>query len=250
MAVLALSLSACNRSNKKDANATAQVIYSRAHSQIIEGSFGNAAKSYESLEARFPFSDEARQGRLDIMYAYYRSRQKEQAVDAADTFIRENPTHPRVDYAYYIKGLVYFERSPNIFENFFNVDMAQRPPSDARKSFEALFRLVQLFPQSEYAPDARQRMIYLRNRLAEYEIHVARYYVNRGAYVAALNRCKTVLEEYAGSPSQKDALILSAQAYQNLGLPDLAADTQKIIAANYTAQEAKETYQRRWWQRW
>lgn len=248
-ALLTGSLSGCNRSKKEDVNATATTIYTRAHKQIIDGTYEAAAKSYESLEARFPFSNEARQGRLDIMYAYYRSHAKEQAVDAADQFIRENPTHPRVDYAYYIKGLVYFERSPNAFENFFNVDMAQRPPGDARKSFEAFFRLVQLFPQSDYAPDARQRMIYLRNRLAEYEIHVARFYVKRGAYVAALNRCKSVLETYAGSPSERDALLLSEEAYEHLGMNDLAEQTQLVIAANYTgAQVQKES--KHWWQRW
>ena len=177
--VLCAALGACHHTKKEDLNATATTIYSRAHKQILDGTFEQAAKSYESLEARYPFSNEARQGRLDIMYAYYRAHLKEQAIDAADTFIRENPTHSRVDYAYYIKGLVYFERSPNMFEKMFSVDMSQRPPADARKSFEAFFRLVQLFPQSEYAPDARQRMIYLRNRLAEYEIHVARYYVAR-----------------------------------------------------------------------
>ena len=247
--LLAAGVTGCNRTKKEDVNATATTIYTRAHKQIIEGTFEAAAKSYESLEARFPFSNEARQGRLDIMYAYYRSHAKEQAIDAADQFIRENPTHPRVDYAYYIKGLVYFERSPNAFESFFNVDMAQRPPGDARKSFEAFFRLVQLFPQSEYAPDARQRMIYLRNRLAEYEIHVARFYVKRGAYVAALNRCKSVLETYAGSPSERDALFLSAEAYDHLGMKDLADQTQQVIAATYAGVEATRTT-KHWWQRW
>jgi outer membrane protein assembly factor BamD len=247
--LLAVGLSACNRTKKDDPSATAASIYTRAHKQIIDGTYEAAAKSYESLEARFPFSNEARQGRLDIMYAYYRSHSKEQAIDAADQFIRENPTHPRVDYAYYIKGLVYFERSPNAIESFFNVDMAQRPPGDARKSFEAFFRLVQLFPQSDYAPDARQRMIYLRNRLAEYEINVARFYVRRGAYVAALNRCKTVLENYSGSPMERDALYLSVEAYDKLGMKDLADQTQQVIAANYSAGDAPKST-RHWWQRW
>lgn len=245
--LLAGGLGGCNRSKKADATATATTIYQRAHKQILDGTYEAAAKSYESLEARFPFSDEARQGRLDIMYAYYRSHAKEQAVDAADQFIRENPTHPRVDYAYYIKGLVYFERSPNVFENFFNVDMAQRPPGDARKSFEAFFRLVQLFPQSQYAADARQRMIYLRNRLAEYEVHVARYYVRRGAYVAALNRCKTVIENYSGAPVEQDALVLSVEAYRNLGMKDLADQTQQIVAANY-GDTSNRGSSRHWWQ--
>ncbi len=247
--LLCVAVAGCNHSRKDDTNATATSIYTRAHKQILDGTYEQAAKSYESLEARFPFSNEARQGRLDIMYAYYRAHQKEQAIDAADTFIRENPTHPRVDYAYYIKGLVYFERSPNAFEKMFDVDMSQRPPGDARKSFEAFFRLVQLFPQSEYAPDARQRMVYLRNRLAEYEIHVARYYVARGAYVAALNRCKSVLELYDGSPSERDALVISSESYRKLGMSDLADQTDQVIAANFTVSDVPAV-KKPWWRAW
>lgn len=249
LVLLLACLAGCNHSKKEDLNATAPMIYKRAHKQVQDNTFEAAAKTYEALEARFPFSNEARQGRLDIMYVYYRAHMKEQAIDAADTFIRENPTHPRVDYAYYIKGLVYFERLPNAFERMFDVDMSQRPPGEARKSFEAFYRLVSLYPQSEYAPDARQRMIYLRNRLAEYEIHVARYYVDRGAYIAALNRCKTVLEQYDGSPSSRDALILSSQSYRNLGLNDLADQTDKVIAANFTTTSVPESH-KSWWQRW
>ena len=235
--VLCAALGACHHTKKEDLNATATTIYSRAHKQILDGTFEQAAKSYESLEARFPFSNEARQGRLDIMYAYYRAHLKEQAIDAADTFIRENPTHARVDYAYYIKGLVYFERSPNMFEKMFSVDMSQRPPADARKSFEAFFRLVQLFPQSEYAPDARQRMIYLRNRLAEYEIHVARYYVARGAYVAALNRAQTAVADYRDAPAVEEALYIIYQCYGALGMADLANDAKRVLQSTYPESE-------------
>ena len=135
------------------------------------------------LEARYPFSEQAKQGQLDLIYAYYKNRSADAAIDQADQFIRENPTHPRVDYAYYVRGLVYFESGANWLERKFKADIAKRPPHEASKSFQAFQMLVQQYPKSPYAADARQRMIFLRNRLADYEIAVARFYLKRGAYV-------------------------------------------------------------------
>ena len=154
------------------------------------GNYRDAITYYEQLEARFPFSNPARQGQLDLMYAYYKNREPESAIDQADQFIRENPAHPRVDYAYYIKGLVQFERNPNFLERWFNADLSERPPIDARKSFQAFQTIVERFPNSEYVDDSRQRMIFLRNRLANYEVYVAEYYLKRGAWVGAINRCE------------------------------------------------------------
>ena len=249
MAVLAVAgLSGCKSwRNKEEGPATPDKAYWAAHRSMIDGAYATAVKRYEALESRFPFSPEARQGRIDIMYVYYKAKEKDQAVDAVDTFIRENPTHPRVDYAYYIKGLVYFERTPNAFESMFGVDMSERPPQDARKSFEAFGRLVQQYPQSEYAPDAHQRMVYLRNRLAEYEIHVAGYYMRRGAYVAAINRCKGVLEAYDGAPATRDALLIMIDAYNKLGITDLAAETEQVLALNFP-EHAAEAKKRKWYQ--
>jgi outer membrane protein assembly factor BamD len=246
-ALLATQLSGCSAfKSKEDKTLTAEKIYKKAHDSMLNGSYATAAKQYEQLEARFPFANDARQGRIDIMYVYYKSREKEQAVDAADQFIRENPTHPRVDYAYYIKGLVYFERVPNGFEKFFDVNLAERPPQDARKSFDAFSRILTVHPNSSYAPDAHQRMLYLRNRLCEYEIHVARYYIRRGAYVAALNRAKGALESYDGAPATKDALEVMAEAYHKLGLEDLAGESERVLATNFPNQ--KPTVQKRpWW---
>ena len=124
------------------------------------------------------------------MYAYYKNREPESAIDQADQFIRENPAHPRVDYAYYIKGLVQFERNPNFLERWFNADLTERPPIDARKSFQAFQTVLERYPNSEYADDSRKRMVFLRNRLASYEVYVADYYLKRGAWVGAINRCE------------------------------------------------------------
>ena len=126
-----------------------------------------------TLQSRFPFSEPARQAQLDLIYAYYKNRETDPAIDAADTFIRENPTNPRVDYAYYMKGLVYFERQANFMERWFHVDLSKRPPINARKSFDAFVELMKKYPHSPYDADARQRMIFLRNRLADFELHVA-----------------------------------------------------------------------------
>jgi outer membrane protein assembly factor BamD len=233
--------------NKEEGQTTPDKAYWAAHQSMVDSAYSTAVKRYEALESRFPFSPEARQGRIDIMYVYYKAKEKDQAIDAVDTFIRENPTHPRVDYAYYIKGLVYFERTPNAFESAFGVDMSERPPQDARKSFEAFGRLVQQYPQSEYAAEAHQRMVYLRNRLAEYEIHVAGYYMRRGAYVAAINRSKGVLEAYDGAPATRDALMIMIDAYNKLGITDLAAETERVLALNFPAQ-VEQAKKRKWYQ--
>lgn len=212
---------------------TPEPLYDRAKKALDQGDYSDAIKNYEVLEARFPFSNVARQGHLDLMYAYYKNNAPESAIDQAEQFIRENPTHPRVDYAYYIKGLANFERDRNFLERWFRVDLSKRPPSSARSSFQSFQSLVQRFPDSQYAPDSRQRMISLRNRLADYELHVARYYMKRGAYVGALNRSKFLLENYDGAPGIKEALQIMEEAYTHLGLTDLAANTEKVLKENY-----------------
>ena len=148
-----------------------------------------------------------------------------------------------------MKGLVYFERSPNFLERWFSVDLSERPPQDARKSFDAFARVLSQYPNSEYAADARQRMLYLRNRLAEYEIHVADYYVRRGAFVAALDRSRYVLETYDGSPSTRRALEIMVLCYTKLDLPALATDAEKVLATNFPASEQRQR-KRHWWQLW
>ena len=239
--------------HKEDPMASPEVAYERASKLLNEGSYQAAIKTYEQLTARFPFSDPARQSRLDLIYAYYRQGDKESAVDAADSFIRENPTHPRIDYAYYMKGLVYFERSRNFLERWFDVDLAKRPPQDARKSFDAFSRVVQLYPNSDYAAESRQRMLHIRNRLAEYEIHVARYYIKRGAYVAALARARYEIENYDGAPITREALEISAECYRRIGMNDLADDARKLLEANFpgdTGKNAGHSQSKHWWRFW
>ena len=226
-------------------------LYERANNLLLGGDYRGAVRYYEALEARFPFSEQARQGRIDIIYAYYRSREAESAVDAADQFIRENPTHPRVDYAMYVKGLVYFERTANFLERWFNTDLTRRPPQDVRRSFDAFESLIQRFPNSEYAHDARQRMIFLRNRLADYEMHVAGHYLRREAYVAAIARARYCIENFDGAPAIQEALEIMIAAYDGLGMRDLAERSQEVYALNYPGGRPDERKAGRdWWPFW
>ncbi|HUO80064.1 MAG TPA: outer membrane protein assembly factor BamD [Steroidobacteraceae bacterium] len=249
LALAACALAGCGAFGKKDdQNMSPEALYDRAAKLINDGSYEPGIKTLEALTARYPFSDSARQARLDLIYAYYKAHEKESAIDAADTFIRENPTHARIDYAYYMKGLVYFERAPNFLERWFNVDLSERPPQDARKSFDAFLRVVTQYPNSEYSADARQRMVYLRNRLAEYELHVADYYLRRGAFVAALDRSRYVIETYDGAPATRHALELMVRCYHELDMPELAADSQKVLAANFPASAEQHAKKKHWWQ--
>ena len=207
--------------------------YETAKLSIERRNYQKGIRIFEAIQARYPFSDLARQIQLELMYAYYRSGRKEEAVEAADTFMRENPIHPRVDYALYIRGLAYFEEAPGVLERWFNKDVTKRPPMDVTLAYSSLRQLVERFPASEYAPDAELRMIAIKNRLADYENHVADYYLRRGAYVAALNRAKASLEQFNGATGNERSLQIMAEAYERLGMDDLAADTRRVLSENF-----------------
>jgi outer membrane protein assembly factor BamD len=248
-----LALSGCGSSRDRTLQRQGpEALYKQARSSLRSYDFNNAIKTYEALTARFPFTNEARQSRLDLIYAYYRAGESESAIDAAETFVRENPTHPRVDYAWYIKGLVDFERTPNILERMFRVDLTERPPATARKSFAAFKTVVEQYPRSDYAHDARKRMIFLRNRLADYEVHVASYYLKRGAYVAAAQRSKGAIEQYDGAPAMEEALAILIEAYDRLNLKELAEQTRTVYNANFQGdvRQAQAEVNKSWWQFW
>jgi len=253
LCIILLAVSGCRTHRNRDLQKSSpEVLYKRAKKNLDSYDFNGAIKTYEQLTARFPFTDQARQARLDLIYAYYRSGEHESATDAADTFIRENPTHPRVDYAWYIKGLVDFERTPNALEHLFHVDLTERPPSTARKAFAAFRTVVEQYPKSEYAHDSLQRMIYLRNRLANYEVHIARYYMKRGAYLAAAQRAKGVVEQYDGAPTVRDALQIMIEAYDRLNLKPLADQTRQVYQTNFSGdvQQAQAEVHKPWWKVW
>ena len=235
LALLAV-LGGCANNDQSAEDAFIQDIaeaYETAQRAIRAGNYRRGIQIFEALQARFPFSDLAKQVQLELMYAYYRNASPEQAVDTADTFMRENPTHERIDYALYIKGLAYYETGPGILERIFRKDLSNRPPKEADLAYSTLRRLVERYPASEYAPDAEQRLIHLKNRLSEYENTVADFYIRSGQYVAALNRAKDALERYNGAPSNKESLEIMIEAYEKMGMADLAADVRRVHQENY-----------------
>jgi outer membrane protein assembly factor BamD len=246
---LAVLTAGCRSHRADDLKSGPETLYARAQKAMKNSSYGEAIKQLEALQSRFPFSAPARQAQLDLIYAYYKNREVDPAIDAADTFIRENPTNPRVDYAYYMKGLVYFERQANFLERWFNVDLSRRPPLNAKKSFDSFDELVKKYPHSQYAGDARQRMIFLRNRLADFELYVAQYYMRRGAYVGALNRAKFCIENYDGAPAVRGSMRVLVQAYQKLGMMDLAANAERVYADNYSGNAKDAGQKKAWWRR-
>jgi outer membrane protein assembly factor BamD len=249
LAVAVVALAAGCRSHRADdAKSGPEVLYARAQKNMKNSSYGEAIKQLEALQSRFPFSEPARQAQLDLIYAYYKNREVDPAIDAADTFIRENPTNPRVDYAYYMKGLVYFERQANFLERWFRVDLSRRPPVNAKKSFEAFDDLLKKYPHSQYVADARQRMIFLRNRLADFELYVARYYMRRGAYVGALNRAKFCIDNYDGAPAVQGSMQVLVQAYRQLNMLDLAQNAERVYADNYPS-SVNDIQKKSWWRR-
>jgi outer membrane protein assembly factor BamD len=207
--------------------------YQLAKDSIARQNYQRGIQIFEAIQARYPFSDLSRQIQLELMYAYYKAQQREQAIEAADTFMRENPIHPRVDYALYIKGLSYFEDEAGFLERRFKKDVTGRPPKEVEQSYSSLRRLVERYPASMYAADAEQRMVHLKYRLATYENHVADYYLRRGAYIAALNRAKNSLEEYNGTTANAESLRIIEAAYDKLGMDDLAADARRIRELNF-----------------
>jgi outer membrane protein assembly factor BamD len=237
LGLIASALCACSR-NEVVEDQGPELLYERGASAMDASNFAGAIEYFRALEARYPFSPETRQAQLDLVYLYYRSLQPELAIDAAEEFERENPTHERLDYCLYMRGLVYFDQAPNIIEKVLRVDLTLRPPKDTLRSFSTFQELIRRFPESEYVPDARQRMVYLRNRLADYENHVADYYIRRGAYVAAINRAKYALEHYPEAPELERTLLILVTAYEQLGMRDLAADARRVLTQTFGEEAA------------
>ena len=232
--LLALLLGGCSFLGEKDETKdwSQHKLYAEASSELAAGNYEKAIEYFEKLESRYPFGKYAHQAQLDVAYAYYKAGEPESALAAADRFIKFHPGHPAVAYAYYLKGLVNFNRSLSFLSRFTPTDNSQRDPGAALDSYKDFGRVVKEFPDSDYAEDARQRMLYLRNNLARHEVHVARYYMKRGAFVAAADRASYVVENYQRTPALRDALELLIEAYSRLGMDDLARDAQRVLAAN------------------
>lgn len=216
---------------------SAEKLYAEAKEALDGGQYDLAIKRYETLEARFPYGRYSQQGQLEVAYAYYKQNEQASAVAAAERFMKLHPNHPNVDYAYYLKGLAYFNEDLGLLGKMSRQDRTERDPKSARESFDAFKDLAQRFPDSKYTPDALARMKYLVNALASHEVHVARYYVKRGAYVAAANRAQYALKNYPEAPAREEALFILIRAYDALGMAELRDDAERILRKNFPDSE-------------
>lgn len=207
-------------------------LYKQAETELKDGNYDSAIKLYETLQSRYPYGRYAQQALLEMAYAHYRHGDAEPAVSAADRFIKQYPNNPYVDYAYYIKGLANFNGEISLYQSAGKQDPTERDPKATHDSFAAFRDLVTRFPNSKYAADSRTRMQYLVNALAKYEMHVARYYLRRGAHIAAANRAKGILTQYPNSPSTRDALQILVEAYDAMGMNDLRDDAKRTLEKN------------------
>jgi outer membrane protein assembly factor BamD len=230
---------------------SAERLYRTAHDAMIEGNYTRAVKLFDTLESRFPYGRYAQQAILESAYSSYRAGETAAAVAAADRFIRTYPNHPNVDYAYYLKGLVYFREDQGVLGYVYELDLSEREPKAMRESFAAFKEMVAKFPESRYAQDATDRMKYLTNSLALYEVKVARYYFNRGAYVAAVNRAQIALTNYPRTPANEDALGILVVSYQRLSMPQLADDANRILNQTFPKNsELADLEKKPWWRFW
>jgi outer membrane protein assembly factor BamD len=218
-------------------------LYSAAKEALNDQNYEKAIDYFEKLEARYPFGKYAQQAQLEIAYAYYKFDEPDSAIAAAQRFIKVNPRHPNVDYAWYLMGLVNYTRGQTLVDKWLPQDVSERDLTTMRNAYEDFYELVKRFPNSKYATDSAQRMIHLRNNMARHENHVADYYMRRGAYVAAVNRASIVIEDYQRTPSVPDALVIMVRAYRKLGLDQLADDSLRVLSLNYPSHPDLEILQ-------
>ena len=229
-------LLACGPEKEVDVTAgwSAEKLYRSAKNEMAKKNYSTAIEQYQILESRYPFGKYATQAQLDVGYAYYKFEEVEAAIAALDRFIKLNPRHEAVDYAYYLKGLANFGRGKNLLDNIYYRDKADYDKSILLTSYNDFQILLRRFPRSKYAVDSRQHLIYLRDKLASADLKIARFYASRDAWVAASNRAKFIILSYPGTDAVQPALEMQLAAYRHLGLGRLAADTQRIIDLNYS----------------
>lgn len=233
--LLVIGLSACGNADEVDATSdwSAEKFYLEANSELNDGNYLTAIEYYETLESRFPFGKYATQAQIDVAYAYYKFDEPDSAITAIDRFIKLHPRDPNVDYAYYLKGLTNYERGGTILDLVSERDTSEFDKNLLLRAYNDFKLLIQRFPSSKYATDARKRMIFLRNELARADFAIAEYYASRDAWLAVVGRTRFVLNNYQGTSVIRSALELQLKAYQQLGMDLMARDTQRIIALNY-----------------
>lgn len=249
-------LVACGSAPKDETSGwSAEKLYEEAKDEAANGGYERAAKLYERLEGRAAGTLMAQQAQVERAYVLYKSGEKAEALAVLERFIKLHPTSPAIDYALYLQGLVNFNDNLGILSSVSRQDMSERDQQASRDAYQSFKQLVDQYPQSRYAEDAKARMNYITNSLAAYELHVARYYYRRGAYVAAANRAQQTVRDFQQSPSAEEALFIMVLSYDKLGLDQLRDDAQRVLLKNYPqsvyadAHDLKET-QRAWWRLW
>ena len=230
----------------------ADELYRQAKAELDDQNYTSAIKLYEVLQARYPYGRYAQQSMLETAYSYYRTGEPDAAISAADRFIKQFPNHPHVDYAYYVKGLANFKGEISTLSSVAGEDTTERDPQGPQEAFDAFKELVTLFPNSKYTPDAKVRMQYLVNSLARHELHIADYYLRRGAYIAAINRAQDIIKSYPNSPSTREALEIMVRSYDAMGLTELRDDAKRVLAGNPGAKSSQGDVLNptSWWQFW
>jgi outer membrane protein assembly factor BamD len=253
---LAIAVAGCGLLDSKQDETigwSANKLYAEARDAQADGAWDKAARYYEKLEARYPYGRFAQQAQLELGYVYWKAEEPGSALAACDRFIKLHPNHPAVDYAYYLKGLINFNEDLGFAGYISTQDPSERDPKAARESFDAFRELVTRFPNSKYTPDAIQRMNYLINAMASHEVHVARYYINRGAYIAAANRAQNAIKTYPEAPASEEAMFILITAYGKLGMTDLRDDAERVMRKNFPdSRFYTEGLERKsaWWKLW
>ena len=235
-AAATLSLSGCGVfGEKSDETKTwsAPKLYAEAKDEMANGGYEKAIQYFEKLESRFPFGTYAQQAQMEIAYAYYKQGDQAQALAAVDRFIKLHPNHENVDYMYYLRGLINFNDQLGFMNFIARQDITERDPKASRDAFDAFKQLVTQFPDSKYTPDALARMKYLVNALAQYDVHVARYYMRRNAYLAAVNRAQASINEYPDAPANEEAMFIMVKGYDAMGMTDLRDDANRVFLKNF-----------------
>ena len=234
---LVVALAGCSLFGKKKADPLetlgVEELYEQGKQANEKGNYDVAARTFARLVARFPFGPYTEQAQIDQAYAQYKMNKPDDAYSTINRFIKTYPAHKHTDYAYYLRGLINFDREEGLLERYAGLDMTQRDQAFVRQSFDDFAALVKRYPESRYADDSIQRMVYLRNGMAQSEINVALYYLRRGAHVAASNRAKTVIETYDRAPQVGDALAVLVQSYHELGQDKLSDDAARVLQLNF-----------------
>ncbi len=230
-------------------------LYSEATDKLNDADYAKCGKYFEKLEARFPFGPYSQQAQINSAYCYWKAQEQTQALVAIDRFIKLHQGSSSLDYAYYLKGLITFNDDLGWLGKFTGQDLSERDPKAAKEAFESFKVVVERFPDSKYAPDALDRMRYIVNSLAEADVIVARFYYQRGAYLAAANRAQLVIRDYDRAPAVEEALYILTKSYEKLGMIDLSNDSARVFKLNFPDSQMMLTGQRvqkerRWWQIW